>query len=210
MCPSLIEIGSKTAEKNSAQTNKQTDKQTNRHYENNGHLAVNQKYFSWTPDAVAYKTFQFHHESGDRPTRFIFSRGGRHYCSRHYCCWRNDGDLPVTCAWWPWGLKHRRIQSKIAAAAAAADGIACWQRQWRQNIFPWRHYYYADAGWWRKYWRLTDVWLTSRRFMFSSTRIIVNRLQPSVNMDFIRIFSYFHIHAIWRLMFKSLHWRLAC
>jgi len=38
MCPSLIQIGSKTAEKNSAQTNKQT----NRHYENNGHLAVNQ------------------------------------------------------------------------------------------------------------------------------------------------------------------------
>jgi len=38
MCPSLIEIGSMTAEKNSAQTNKQT----NRHYENNGHLAVNQ------------------------------------------------------------------------------------------------------------------------------------------------------------------------
>jgi len=33
----LIEIGSKTAEKNSAQTNKQT----NRHYKNNGHLAVN-------------------------------------------------------------------------------------------------------------------------------------------------------------------------
>jgi len=43
MCPSLIEIGSKTAEKNSAQTNKQTNKQTNRHYENNGQLAVNQK-----------------------------------------------------------------------------------------------------------------------------------------------------------------------
>jgi len=42
MCPSLIQIGSKTAEKNSAQTNKQTDRQTNRHYENNGHLAVNQ------------------------------------------------------------------------------------------------------------------------------------------------------------------------
>ena len=40
MCPSLIEIGSKTAEKNSEQTNKQTD----RHYENNGHLAVNQLY----------------------------------------------------------------------------------------------------------------------------------------------------------------------
>jgi len=33
-----MEIGSKTAEKNSAQTNRQTD----RHYENNGHLAVNQ------------------------------------------------------------------------------------------------------------------------------------------------------------------------
>jgi len=38
MRPNLIEIGSKTAEKNSAQTNRQT----NRHYENNGHLAVNQ------------------------------------------------------------------------------------------------------------------------------------------------------------------------
>ena len=38
--PSLIEIGSKTAEKNSAQTNKETD----RHYENNGHLAVNQNF----------------------------------------------------------------------------------------------------------------------------------------------------------------------
>jgi len=38
MCPSVIEIGSKMAEKNSAQTNKQT----NRHYENNGHLAMNQ------------------------------------------------------------------------------------------------------------------------------------------------------------------------
>jgi len=38
MYPSLIQIGSKTAEKNSAQT----DRQTNRHYENNGHLAVNQ------------------------------------------------------------------------------------------------------------------------------------------------------------------------
>jgi len=32
--PSLIEIGSKTAEKNPAQTK--------RHYENNAHLAVNQ------------------------------------------------------------------------------------------------------------------------------------------------------------------------
>jgi len=38
----LIEIGSKAAKKNSAQTNRQTDRQTNRHYENNGHLAVNQ------------------------------------------------------------------------------------------------------------------------------------------------------------------------
>jgi len=39
----LIEIGSNiTAEKNSAQTNKQTNRQTHRHYENNGHLAVNQ------------------------------------------------------------------------------------------------------------------------------------------------------------------------
>jgi len=43
MSPSLIEIGSKTAEKNSAQTNRQTNRQTDRQYENNGHLAVNQK-----------------------------------------------------------------------------------------------------------------------------------------------------------------------
>jgi len=35
----VIESGSKTAEKNSAQTNRETD----RHYENNGHLAVNQQ-----------------------------------------------------------------------------------------------------------------------------------------------------------------------
>jgi len=35
----LIEIGSKAAEKISAQTNRQTD----RHYDNNGHLAVNQQ-----------------------------------------------------------------------------------------------------------------------------------------------------------------------
>jgi len=41
----LIEIGSKMAEKNSAQTDRQTD----RHYENNGHLAVNQynKIYVW-------------------------------------------------------------------------------------------------------------------------------------------------------------------
>jgi len=38
MCRSLIEIGSKTAEQNSAQTNKQTLRKYN------GHLAVNQKY----------------------------------------------------------------------------------------------------------------------------------------------------------------------
>jgi len=42
MFPSLIQIGSKTAEKKLC-TNKQTNRQTNRHYENNGHLAVNQK-----------------------------------------------------------------------------------------------------------------------------------------------------------------------
>ena len=41
MCPSLIQIGSKTAEKKTL--HKQTKRQTNRHYENNGHLAVNQK-----------------------------------------------------------------------------------------------------------------------------------------------------------------------
>jgi len=48
ICPSLIKIASETGEKNSAQTNKQTDRQTdrqtNRHYENNGHLSVNQKF----------------------------------------------------------------------------------------------------------------------------------------------------------------------
>jgi len=52
MCQSLIEIGSKTAEKNSAQTNKQTNKQTDRHYENNDHLAVNQLFNVYETDGV--------------------------------------------------------------------------------------------------------------------------------------------------------------
>jgi len=43
-CPSLIQIGSKTAEKNSAQTNRHTD----RHYENNVHFAVNKKMCLYT------------------------------------------------------------------------------------------------------------------------------------------------------------------
>ena len=55
----MIEIGSKTAEKNSAQTNKQTDRQTNRHYESNGHLAVNQKlsFYDWLRVSLA-ESFQ--------------------------------------------------------------------------------------------------------------------------------------------------------
>ena len=58
MCPSLIEIESKTAEKNSEQTNRQTDKQTDRHYENNGHLAVNQliKFINQTMTSTAWHT----------------------------------------------------------------------------------------------------------------------------------------------------------
>jgi len=59
----LIEIGSKTAEKNSAQTNRQTDRQTdrqtNKHYQNNGHLAVNQ-HFAVTK-AVFDSTVAFFH-----------------------------------------------------------------------------------------------------------------------------------------------------
>jgi len=38
------------AEKNSAQTNRQSDKQTDRHYENNGHLAVNQFNYMYRVD----------------------------------------------------------------------------------------------------------------------------------------------------------------
>jgi len=59
----LIEIGSKTAEKNSAQTNKQTNrqtnKQTNRHYENNGHLAVNQKKVRLTYSGIPTISFSW-------------------------------------------------------------------------------------------------------------------------------------------------------
>jgi len=47
----LIEIGSKTADKNSAQTNKQT----NRHYENNGHLAMNQNSYSKNTEPLTKK-----------------------------------------------------------------------------------------------------------------------------------------------------------
>jgi len=63
MCPSLIEIGSKTAEKNSAQTNKQTDKQT-RDYENNGHLAVNQLLNIKTDKEIFKYTFHFRCSTG--------------------------------------------------------------------------------------------------------------------------------------------------
>jgi len=45
----LIEIGSKTAEKNSAQTNRQTNKQTDTTYKNNGHFAVNQEFLFHQP-----------------------------------------------------------------------------------------------------------------------------------------------------------------
>jgi len=38
---------------------KQTDKQTNRHYENNGHLAVNQKWLnSWTVNCIIQKSWK--------------------------------------------------------------------------------------------------------------------------------------------------------
>jgi len=50
MSYSLIEIGSKTAEKNC------TNKQTNRHYENNGHLAVNQLEHSFIAGFCVKKT----------------------------------------------------------------------------------------------------------------------------------------------------------
>jgi len=61
MCPSLMEIGSNTAEKNSAQTNRQT----NRHYENNGHLAVNQ-YVTVATAAVSHKCcFVYHGRQTD-------------------------------------------------------------------------------------------------------------------------------------------------
>ena len=53
MCPSLIEIGSKTA------LHKQTDKQTDRHYENNGHLAVNQKQHYATVQYATHCEFIF-------------------------------------------------------------------------------------------------------------------------------------------------------
>jgi len=43
-----MEIGSKTAEKNSAQTN--------RHYENNGHLAGNQKHKKHKPTGTSTLT----------------------------------------------------------------------------------------------------------------------------------------------------------
>jgi len=63
MCPSLIEIGSKTAEKNSAQTNRQTD----RHYENNGNLAVNQKFYCSVTDINACECAADLHLGTQRP-----------------------------------------------------------------------------------------------------------------------------------------------
>ena len=67
MCPSLIQIGSKTAEKNSAQTNRQTNRQTDKHYENNCHLAVNQL-FSLLSN---YKKTTFHTSYYERKSRSL-------------------------------------------------------------------------------------------------------------------------------------------
>ena len=54
MCSSLIQIGSKTAEKNSAQTNKQT----NRHYENNGHHSREPKPCGASSGAALWRPLQ--------------------------------------------------------------------------------------------------------------------------------------------------------
>ena len=59
----MIEIGSKTAEKNSAQTNRQTDRQTNRHYENNGHLAVNQKIYKSQQSTCKDSSTKMHYKN---------------------------------------------------------------------------------------------------------------------------------------------------
>ena len=69
MCPSLIETGSKTAEKKRC-----TNKQTDRHYENNGHLAVNQweNEEGW-PRAVYWRT----------SCETVAHLSWRHCC----CCW---------------------------------------------------------------------------------------------------------------------------
>jgi len=42
-----------------AQTNKQTDRQTNRHYENNGHLAVNQLCMTWLEEKISVTNGQY-------------------------------------------------------------------------------------------------------------------------------------------------------
>ena len=66
MCPSLIEMGQRRPRKTAQtkkQTNKQTDRQTDGHYENNGHLAVDQKnvVYIYGTNLIAYhrcrKTF---------------------------------------------------------------------------------------------------------------------------------------------------------
>ena len=77
MCPSLIQIGSKTAEKNSAQTNKQTNKQTDRHYENNGHLAVKQK-------CNLHTTVKVVNDSTQIISRYIISNVRRHMSNATY------------------------------------------------------------------------------------------------------------------------------
>jgi len=73
MCPSLIEIGSKTAEKNSAQTNRQAD----RHYENNGHLAVNQHYTSFLNNREVVAGYQM----AEVPLNAEMTRGVTASCS---------------------------------------------------------------------------------------------------------------------------------
>ena len=73
----MIEIGSKTAEKNSAQTN--------RHYENNGHLAVNQKYVAEVQSGSTFNADALDFWCVNRSSRFAknISQSAREACVEH-------------------------------------------------------------------------------------------------------------------------------
>jgi len=51
------------------QTDRQTDKQTNRHYENNGHLAVNQKFYKIRPTTTTTTTVRRRWRENNRCSR---------------------------------------------------------------------------------------------------------------------------------------------
>jgi len=81
MYPSLIEIGSKTAEKKSAQANRQRNRQTDRHYKNNRSLGREPKSLVSSTTPNINTCWQTKHHAHHKPGSIL----------QHWQ-WREDGN----------------------------------------------------------------------------------------------------------------------